>query len=330
MNQPVIELKNPFEDVSLPRWSLILLILAPFVVFFVYSGLYTVPAESVGVVLRFGKYLKEVEPGLQFKIPYGVDTVTVVPVRRQLKQEFGFGTPDSTNPTQTSDRNQWPLETTMVTGDLNSALVEWIIQYRINNPFEYLFKVRNAGDTLRDVSESVMREVVGDRSVDEVLTIGRQEIESASLARMQELVNKYEMGIGIDQVQLKNVNPPREVQASFDEVNQAQQERERSINIANGEYNKAVPRTRGTADQKIRAAEGYAIQRVNEAEGDADRFNALLAEYHKAPEVTRRRLYLETMSAVLPTLKSKIIIDSDAQQILPLLQLNEMSAEQAR
>ena len=329
MNQPVIELKNPFEDMLISRWTLILPIVI-LIAFFVYSGLYSVPAESVGVVLRFGKYLKEVEPGLQFKIPYGVDTVTVVPVRRQLKQEFGFGTPDASNPTQTSDRNQWPLETTMVTGDLNSALVEWIIQYRINNSFEYLFKVRNAGDTLRDVSESVMREVVGDRSVDEVLTIGRQEIESASLARMQELVNKYEMGIGIDQVQLKNVNPPREVQASFDEVNQAQQERERSINIANGEYNKAVPRTRGTADQKIRAAEGYAIQRVNEAEGDADRFNALLAEYHKAPEVTRRRLYLETMSAVLPTLKSKIIIDSDAQQILPLLQLNEMSAERAR
>ena len=329
MNQPVIELKNPFEDMSISRWTLILPIVILFA-FFVYSGLYSVPAESVGVVLRFGKYLKEVEPGLQFKIPYGVDTVTVVPVRRQLKQEFGFGTPDASNPTQTSDRNQWPLETTMVTGDLNSALVEWIIQYRINNSFEYLFKVRNAGDTLRDVSESVMREVVGDRSVDEVLTIGRQEIESASLARMQELVNKYEMDIGINQVQLKNVNPPREVQASFDEVNQAQQERERSINIANGEYNKSVPRARGTADQKISAAEGYATQRVNEAEGDVDRFNALLAEYNKAPEVTRRRLYLETMSSVLPTLKSKIIIDRDAQQVLPLLQLNELRGEGTR
>jgi membrane protease subunit HflK len=275
------------------------------------------------VVLRFRKYLKEVEPGLRFKIPYGVDTVIVVPVRRQLKQEFGFGTPDATNPTQTSDRREWPLETTMVTGDLNSAMVEWIIQYRIRKPVEYLFKVRHPGEALRDVSESVMREVVGDRTVDEVLTIGRQEIESEALIKMQELVNKYEMGIGIDQVQLKNVNPPRAVQASFDEVNQAQQEKERSINIANGEYNKAVPRARGMADQKIREAKGYAVQRVNEAEGDVARFNALLAEYQKAPKVTRRRLYLETMGSVLGTLKSKVIIDSDAKQILPLLQLDQ-------
>jgi membrane protease subunit HflK len=255
--------------------------------------------------------------------------VTVVPVRRQLKQEFGFGTPDSTNPTQVANRSEWPLETTMVTGDLNSALVEWVIQYRIQEPFEYLFKVRHPGETLRDVSESVMREVVGDRTVDEVLTVGRQEIETEALTRMQALVNKYEMGIGIDQVQLKNVNPPQKVQASFDEVNQAQQERERSINIANGEYNKAVPRARGMADQKIQEAEGYAIQRVNEAQGDVARFNALLAEYNKAPEVTRRRLYLETMASALPTLKSKVIIDDDAKQILPLLQLDQPPVERA-
>lgn len=318
----IIEFRNPFENFSLPR-STWLLPVALLLMVCAYSSIYTVPAESVGVVLRFGKYLKEVEPGLQFKVPFWIDTVTVVPVRRQLKQEFGFGTPESTNPTQTSDRSQWALETTMVTGDLNSALVEWIIQYRIRQPFDYLFKVRNPGDTLRDVSESVMREVVGDRTVDEVLTIGRQEVEAEALVKMQELVNKYEMGISIDQVQLKNVNPPRAVQASFDEVNQAQQERERAINIANGEYNKAVPRAGGLADQKIREAEGYATRRVNEAEGDVARFNALLAEYLKAPEVTRRRIYLETMSEVLPTLKSKVILDSDAQQILPLLQLNE-------
>lgn len=322
MPETTIEFRNPFENISVPR-SIWLLPVAVLLAVCAYTCVYQVPAESVGVVLRFGKYQHEVEPGLRFKIPFGVDKVSVVPVRRQLKQEFGFGTPDSTNPTQTSGRSQWPLETTMVTGDLNSSLVEWIIQYRIRQPFEYLFKVRHPGETLRDVSESVMREVVGDRTVDEVLTIGRQEVEAEALAKMQELVNKYQMGIGIDQVQLKNVNPPRPVQASFDEVNQAKQERERAINIANGEYNKAVPRAGGMADQKINEAEGYATRRVNEAEGDVALFNALLTEYLEAPEVTRRRLYLETMGEVLPTLKSKIVLDSEANQILPLLQLNQ-------
>ncbi len=321
MDERVIEIRNPFENFRMPRWVWLVPALA-LSLLLVYSALYTVPAESVGVVLRFGKYLKQVEPGLRFKIPYGVDKVVVVPVRRQLKQEFGFGTQGATNPTQAANRSQWVLETTMVTGDLNSALVEWILQYRIREPFEFLFRVRRPGETLRDVSESVMREVVGDRTVDEVLTIGRQEIETEALAKMQELVNKYQMGIGIDQVQLKNVNPPSAVQASFNEVNQAQQERERAINIANGEYNKAVPRARGMADQRIREAEGYAVQRVNEAEGDVARFNALLAEYLKAPEVTRRRLYLETMARVLPGLKSKIVLDDEAKQVLPLLQID--------
>ena len=322
MTKTVIEIQNPFENFQMPRgiWLAPVLLLLALIG---YTAIYTVPAESVGIVLRFGKFHKEVDRGLKFKIPLGIDTVTIVPVRRQLKQEFGFGTPGGTNLSQTSNPNQWALETTMVTGDLNSALVEWVIQYRIRRPFDYLFKVRRPGETLRDVSESVMREVVGDRTVDEVLTIGRQAIESEALARMQELVNKYDMGIGIDQVQLKDVKPPRPVERSFDEVNQAQQEKEQSVNIANGGYNKAVPRARGVADQKIRMAEGYAMQRVNEAEGDAARFNALLAEYRKAPEVTRRRLYLETMSVVLPKLKSKIIIDDNVRQILPLLQLNQ-------
>jgi len=202
-----------------------------------------------------------------------------------------------------------------------------VIQYRIRDPLEYLFKVRHPGETLRNVSESVMREVVGDRTVDEVLTIGRQEIEMEALTRMQDLVNRYGMGLSIDQVQLKDVNPPKPVQASFDEVNQAQQERERSINIANGEYNKAVPRARGEADQKIQAAEGYAMMRVNEAEGDVAKFNALLAEFTKAPEVTRQRIYLETMERVLPRIRTKVVVDNDLKQMLPLLHLSPATAE---
>jgi membrane protease subunit HflK len=284
------------------------------------TSIYTIPAESIGVVLRFGEAVDEVDPGLRFKLPWGIDKVAKVPVKRQLKQEFGFATPGATNPAQQS--REPGKETLMVTGDLNAALVEWILQYRIARPTEYLFNVRNPGETLRDVSESVMREVVGDRTVDEVITIGRQEIEAEALRKMQLVVNKYAMGLTIDQVQLKNVNPPRPVQASFDEVNKAQQEREKLINLANGEYNKAVPRARGQADRRILEAEGYRTRRVNEAEGDAERFIALLEEYLKAPDVTRRRLYLETLNEVLPRLKSKIIIDEAARGILPLLQLN--------
>lgn len=296
------------------------------VAWFIFSGLYTVPAESVGVIQRFGQYHGEVDPGLHFKIPYGVDTVRLVPVKRQLKMEFGFATPGATYSSQSSAPSEWKLETTMVTGDLNTARVEWVIQFRIEKPFDYLFKVREPGVALRDVSESVMREVIGDRTVDEVLTIGRQDIETTAQARMQEVANKYEMGLRIDQVQLKNVNPPKPVQASFDEVNEAQQERERMINVAKGEYNRAIPRTRGEADQKIQSAEGYAIQRVNEAQGDVARFEALLAQYLKAPEVTRQRLYLETMQDVLPRIKSKIILDENASSLLPLLQLNPAEA----
>ena len=209
----------------------------------------------------------------------------------------------------------------MVTGDLNAASVEWIVQFRVNNPRQFLFQVKEPESTLRAVSESVMRGVVGDRTVDEVITVGRQEIEVVALQRMQKLVDNYKMGLSIDQVQLKDVNPPPPVQPSFNEVNQAQQEREQLINQANGEYNKVVPRARGEADQKIRSAEGYALKRVNEAEGDATKFTALFTEFLKAPEVTKRRLHLETMRSIIPKMGKKIILDSDAKQILPLLQI---------
>jgi membrane protease subunit HflK len=202
------------------------------------------------------------------------------------------------------------------------ALVEWVVQYRIDDAKQYLFAVRSPKETLRASSESVMREVVGDRTVDEVLTIGRQEIESESLNRLKELAERYGLGVSIMQVQLKNVHPPRGVQASFNEVNQAQQEREQLINVANGEYNKAVPRARGEADQRLRGAEGYALSRVNEARGDADRFSALFNEYLKAPEVTRQRIYLETMAEVLPGLERKVILDQSLTGVLPHLSLD--------
>ena len=285
------------------------------------TSIYTVQADEEGIVLRFGKYIKTESPGLHLKMPFFIDRAERVKVRRQMKQEFGFGTRGNTNSLQWS--NEQEQEKQMVTGDLNAARVEWVVQYRIDKPKEYLFNVRNADDTLRDASESVMREVVGDRTVDEVITIGRQEIESESLKKLQILVNKYEMGISIDQVQLKNVKPPEPVELSFNEVNRAEQERSTAINIANGEYNKLVPKASGEAERVISEAEGYATERVNEAEGDAARFTALFTEYQKAPEVTRRRIYLETLQTVMPALESKIVIDEETKQILPLLQLNQ-------
>jgi membrane protease subunit HflK len=290
-----------------------------------WSAYYTVPSDSVAVLQRFGKYLKEVPPGLHFKFPFGIDTASIVPVKRQLKQEFGFGTPGARDPYQRANDGQ--RESVMVTGDLNSALVEWVVQYRVADPAKFLFEVREPRGTLRHVSESVMREVVGDRTVDEVITIGRQEIEVEALAKMQALATKYEMGISIDQVQLKNINPPGPVQDSFNEVNQAQQEKEKLINEARRDYNKVIPLAEGEKDQRIREADGYRLKRINEAEGDASRFNALFEEYSKAPEVTRRRIYLETMQEILPGIRSKIIVDEQSQGILPLLNLDAQKGE---
>jgi len=298
--------------VSSPFFWLILLVLIG-----IWTSFFTIPAESEGIVLRFGEYIKKVPPGLHAKLPFGIDSIIAVPTQRQQKLEFGFFTPGSTNPDQAG--TEPAKEKSMVTGDLNSALVEWIVQYRITDPEHYLFAVREPGQTLRDLSEATMREVVGDRTVDEIITIGRQEIEDTALNRMRELAKRYHLGVTINQVQLKNVNPPEPVQPSFNEVNRAQQDRENFINLANGEYNKAVPRARGTADQKIREAEGYRFKRINEAEGDAAAFTNVLEQYVKAPAVTRTRIYLETLGLVLPQARQQIIVDDTVQQILPML-----------
>jgi len=322
-------MRNVTPEWALPNKLNFRWILRGVVIFFILIGLIScfssVPADSAGILIRLGKYSGTVQPGLRFKLPFGIDQLVVLPVERQLKLEFGFTSTGYTNPDQSSQEPD--AEHSMVTGDLNMALVEWVVQYRIENPREYLFQVRNPGGTIRNASESIMREVVGDRTIDEVLTIGRQEIESESLIRLKDAAKLYKLGISVMQVQLKDVNPPVVVQNSFNEVNQAQQEREQMINVANGEYNKSVPRARGQADQRLRGAEGYSLQRVNEAKGDAARFNSLLTEYVKAPEVTRQRLYLETIADILPKLERKIIVDDKVGQLLPLLNLNMKPTE---
>lgn len=287
-----------------------------------FGTLYQVQPEEVGVVLRFGRYVATTEPGLRFKLPF-VDQVLKVPVQRQLKQEFGFRTLEAGVRTEyaTTDGNV-AAEAAMLTGDLNVAVVEWIVQYRVSDPSQYLFRVRNLENTFRAMNEAVMREVVGDRTVTEVLTVGRQEIEALVEERLQTLANQYEMGITIDQVVLQDVNPPDPVKPSWDEVNQAQQQRDRMINEARGEYNRVIPRASGEAQQTILQAEGYALDRINRAKGNAVRFAAIYDEYRQAPEVTRRRLYLETMQRVLPTVGRKLYVDKDSTGILPLLSLD--------
>ncbi len=292
------------------------------VLWFVMSSVFTIEPEEVGVVLTFGKYSRTVQPGLNFKIPFGVETMQKVPVKRQLKEEFGFKTARADVRTRYMPGN-FKSESLMLTGDLNAAQVEWIVQYRINDPYLYLFKVRNAKQTLRDVTEAVMREVVGDRTVNEIITVGRQDIEITVSLKLQEILTQYETGIKIDQVILQDVNPPDEVKASFNEVNEAEQEKEKLINQAKSEYNKVVPRAEGRAQQQIEEARGYALERVNNAKGEANRFTALYKEYAKAREVTRQRMYLETMEEILSKVGKKIITDNKASGILPLFNYNQ-------
>ena len=317
MPRPMIAQDIPIRPVRLVL-GLIACVGIVLTLFTFLFGFRTIPANSVGVKTRFGAYHDLVNPGLTYAIPY-VDEIQIVPTQRLLKLEFGFTSPNATNIYQ-GDRE--PEETeTMITGDLNTALVPWVVQYRITDPKLYLFGAREPEQTLRDLSESVMREVIGDRTVDEVLTIGRHDIETSTLKRLADLCSQYGLGIQIQQVQLATVRPPPVVQAAFNEVNQAQQEKQTAINQAWAVYNDAVPNARGQAKEREKQAEAYAFRRVNEARGQAEKFSLLLAEYRKAPEITRRRLYLEAMQAILPGLQKKIIIDDSLKNIFQTLPL---------
>ena len=284
--------------------------------------LYQVQPEEVGVVMRFGKYVRTTDPGLRAKLPL-IEQVLKVPVQRQLKQEFGFRTMEADTRTQFAPQERrFAEEALMLTGDLNVAVVEWIVQYRVSDPFLFLFKVRNVEETFRDMTEAVMREVVGDRTVTEVVTVGRQEVEAQIQVQLQTLTNQYEMGIAIDQVVLQDVNPPDPVKPSWDEVSQAQQQRDQMVNEALAEYNRVIPRARGEAQQAILQAEGYALERVNRSQGDALRFTSIYDAYRLAPEVTRQRMYLETMQRILPRVGRKLYVDEDTGGVVPLLSLD--------
>ena len=291
------------------------------------ASLYQVQPEEVGVIVRFGKYVRTSEPGLQMRIPF-IERVEKIPVQRQLKEEFGFRTTDAAVRSSFSPVD-FSGEAVMLTGDLNVAVVEWIVQYRVADPYLYLFKVRNVTDTFRAMTEAIMRQVVGDSTVTEVLTVGRQAIEGRVEELLRELTQQYEMGITIEQVVLQDVNPPDPVKPSWDEVNQAQQQRDRLINEARGEYNKVIPRARGEAQQTVLEAEGYSLNRVNRAEGESARFLSVQEAYSKSPDVTRRRLYLETMERVVPRMGGKLFLDPKSRGIVPLLPLDGLRAAAA-
>ncbi len=292
-----------------------------------WTSYYQVGTEEVAVVQRFGAFTGTADPGLHFKLPFGVDRITRVPVQRQLKMEFGFRTVRADARSTFEETPETRAEALMLTGDLNVAVVEWIVQYRIRDAYAFLFHVRDVPETFRYMSEAAMRQVVGDHSVDEVLTVGRESIARQAKEELQRLCDVYAIGIEVQQLVLQDVNPPDPVKPAFNEVNQAIQEKERAINEAWAEYNQAVPLAKGQAEQAVRAAEGYAAERVNNADGDARRFEAVYDEYRKAPEVTRKRLYFETMAVLLPKVDRKLVIDESAKGVLPLLQLGDLAGK---
>jgi membrane protease subunit HflK len=307
-----------FRGAASQLWRIVLL---GIVIVGLWTSYYQVEPEEIGLVTRFGKYLYSTQPGPHFKWPFGIDGVKRLPVQRQLKEEFGFRTSRPGVQSEYEEPEDAKKESRMLTGDLNVADVEWIVQYKIKNPYQYEFRVHNVRATLRDLSEAVMRKVVGDRSVTEVLTVGRENIQVEAKEELNTLCNHYEMGIEVLQLVLQDVNPPDAVRESFNEVNQAIQERERAINQAWANYNSVIPEAVGKAEQEIQGAEGYATERVNNAQGDVQRFLALQTEYKKAPAITRSRLYLETIGKVLPNARRRVFIDDNVKGILPLLGL---------
>jgi len=316
----VDELVQRFKQLKIPGGWIILLLVV--LVYLGSSAFYTVAVDEVGVVQRFGRYVRTVEPGLHFKLPRGIEQVTKVKVRFVYKEEFGFRTLQAGVRTQYAAGKAYDSESLMLTGDLNVAVVPWIVQYRIKDPYKYLFKVRDVRSTLRDLSESTMRLVVGDRSINEVIS-RREEIADQARGLLQKDLDEAQTGINVVTIEMKKTNVPAPVQPSFNEVNQATQEKERMIYQAREEYNKAIPAAKGNAEKTIKAAEGYALDRVNRAEGDASRFVAQYKEYAKAKDVTRRRLYLESLKDLFPKLGQKYIIDADQKNLLPLLNLGK-------
>ncbi|WP_029914114.1 FtsH protease activity modulator HflK [Pelobacter seleniigenes] len=287
-----------------------------------YSSMYEVDTEETGVVLRFGKFASFSDPGLHFKLPFGIDQVYLVPTGRVLKEEFGYRT---VTPGVRSSFSKRGLEeeSLTLTGDLNVSDVEWIVQFQVSDPFKYIFKVKDPVGTVRDISEAMVRKAIGNANVTQVLTTARAELASAIEVDLQNTLNQYDIGVRIVTVKFQDVNPPDPVKDAFNEVNEAEQQKESLIFQAREQFNREVPRARGQAKSTLQEAEGYAVERINKARGETNRFLALLTEYKKAPLVTRRRIYIESMEQVLPKLDETYIMDKTDSGLLQLLPLRK-------
>lgn len=323
------QLIKQFKNMLGPGFFGIWIVVAVLLVLWGISCFYTIQPGEVGVVQRFGKFVRITEPGLNMKLPAGIETLTKVRVQYVYTEEFGTRTIQAGVDTEYSPSSEYLNESLMLTGDLNCAVVPWIVQFRLSDPYKFLFKVRDVKKTLRDISEAVMRQVVGDRSINEVIT-ERLEIATAVKTELQKAVNDADTGITIVNVELKRATVPDPVQPSFNEVNQSLQEKERMIYEAREAYNKVIPEASGEAQRMLREAEGYALERINQAKGDAARFLSLWAEYANAKDVTRRRLYLEAMQDVLPKLGKTYVIDPEQGGVLPLFNLDEKLQEEKK
>jgi membrane protease subunit HflK len=285
------------------------------------SSVYSVQTDGQAVIKRFGRVVSIKPPGLHFKLPFGIDRATFIPTERVLKEEFGFRTVQPGRQTQYSKNSATETESLMLTGDLNVIDVEWVVQYRIMDPVNYMHQVRRPMDSIRDISEAVMRRIVGNRLGSDVLTVVRVTIAAQVKSELQQVLDSYQMGVSIERIELQDVTPPEPVKPAFNEVNEARQQLERLINEAETKRNQVIPRARGEADQTIAEAEAYRAERVNQAKGEAARFKEMVAAYRQAPEITRQRLYIEMMNEVLPTVKQLYIVDESVQGVLPLLNL---------
>ena len=329
LEKKIVEIRDRMKS-NLPGGrGALLVILILLMVLAGYSSFYEVDTEQTGVVLRFGKFSNLTEPGLHFKLPFGIDRVYKVQTGRVLKEEFGFRTVQP-GIRSTYTKKGLEEESLTLTGDLNVSDVEWIVQFQIADPFKFVFRISQPVETIRDIAEAVVRKVVGNSTVNKVLTTERAELAGLIEADLQKILNDYDIGVRIVTVKFQDVTPPDPVKAAFNEVNEAEQQKESLIFQAREQYNREVPKARGQAKQKIQEAEGYATERVNEAKGEANRFSAILAEYRKAPEVTRRRMYLETLEDVLPKFEEVYIMDKQGAGVLPFLPLRSEKGGQAK
>ncbi len=284
-----------------------------------FSSVHQINADEEGVLMRFGRRVKTVGPGLQFHLPYPIDQLIKVKTRRVDVQEFGYRSGTDGRMNESGYNN----ESSMLTGDLNIVLAGWDVQFSRENPEDFLFNVKDPISTLRDISQSVMREIMGDRASIPILTVGRAEIQERVRKLIQSQADQFEMGLRINEVNLIFVSPPAQVQAAFNDLNKAEQDAVRFFEEASREYQEKVPRAAGQAERIVLEAEGFLESRVNRSEGDAGRFLEMLRAYEEAPEVTRQRLYLETMETRLPEVGEVWIVDEELKGVLPLLNLND-------